>query len=1228
MPASQAAADDAAEEKLVWELLIHDFPWNPPDGGPVSVHRPQRKRIDGKIKFQLFEVAFTTLMSRLRPDYHWFVTPRQGDGGTDFIGRTQFLASEALGIKACITVGGQCKKHEGRDPFDRVAGSLTKMRASENPTFFLVALASNLTRERLNTYQQILQTSLHCDCHILQRREIEALLAAHLDSVSPLLREALTPHEAERVEQYLKGRALPAAGLYDLSARAPQRVLAGQPFEVAVDIRGVVEAGGGVRLRWRPGSPDQVDGDADGVTLVGPVGADHPRGAPVTRSTTHDDDPLASQLHLQLVSYAVGRRALGVLQLLAGGPDAPVVLAERALGQVQIVENVRPRFYDAPVRPVLRALDEAWEAAHAGAVKAVAVTGSGGAGKSRVVEEFALEVRRRGECVVSAKQANTLDYPRRLFVNLLVGLTSPATEGDLAEAVLSRIAGYDAALADAAAATVRGLVGSTGRSGGGIDDEKLVAVLLMLVRRVTRQRALLLHLQDLHWCTADVLELLERLLWQLEHLHGGARGADDGHGLLVVLEGRVGEEFETAHGAWSTRTFEAAVKRLGRPNVVRCDPYTPQQSRNFTRRLFEESHSANRRTPTALLDLQASVAERIDQAGGGSPFHILEQLKLLKHRGAVVQNPETGLHYIVRPDAVDGALPPTVAAAIEARWNYLRSEKPALAQLVWAAALLSERIPAPLFRRLWSALAPRATQEEIEATEFLAVAAGADAAWALRHENYFQTLRRLELLPEERARVLEVYAAWYGEIGQPTAQQRYDLARIHLAGQAPDFQRIAALLREARTQAEAAGDIRLFRRVLGTLLDDVCWPRADLFSAGEPSFLALCDDEVQLCHAMVGLGERDDALQRLERLDGEIEARMREAAHAGRVVDALQLKRFVLRVASVGILMNNRQPARAAQISAAAVADFTTRRNAGLDVQSAPWRALELELCYIHSVALALAGDVDGALEAGERAVALAREGGAGDRALEVVSTYANILLARDPGRSEQLLRETAARAAHLPEGGHTRMDITLNLAMCLIVLAHRDGAGDPARAAARLDEALGLLKPLFTRTVELGWLADAAAAALLVGLVHALRGDGADVGWFADAVNAAARSRQMETLWRAQLNLASSMHRAGDDPRKVGEHARAAYEILADTLAPFAQPELSHRFRLVRVPLAQAVRFLVEVGDPTGERALAQLPALQACFADPHAPRLRDDRGGFTSHEWLRVDGYDYVIY
>lgn len=1224
MTSSRAAPPTSDEEKTVWNLLIRDFYWVPPEDGTVKVHHPRRKVVGGKPKFQLFEVMFATLLTQLRPNYQWYVTPNRADDGTDFIGRSHFLHSEALGIDACITVGGQCKKADGANSSGRVSDSLIKMRVAENPTFFLVALASNLRKERLSEMQLRLQTALNRDCHILQRREIEALLAAQLDVLHPLLTEALSPDEVGRVRSYLKGRSLQHPDTYEIMASAPARVLAGEPFVVDAQVRGVADLAGGLRLRWRPATVG--DNTPGVVSLIGPLGVDR-AGAPLGRATAHNDNPLASRLQVQFVSYAVGERELGTLELVTGDAENVVVVATRALRAVRIVENVRPRFYAAPFRVVLAALHDASEAARAGAVETVAVVGSGGAGKSRVVEEFSLEVSRRGGAVVLARQANTLDYPRRLFANLLIGLTSPERDAtDLSAAIISRIAGYDAALAAAGAATVTGLIGSGGKSGGGMDDQRLISILLLLVRAVTRQRTLVLHLQDLHWCTADVLSLLERFLWQLEHVHGGPRTEGSGHGVVLVFEGRVGEEFTNASGGWSTRAFEAMLERLGRP-VLRCVPFTAEQSEEFTRRLFEDRHSAHRLTPAKLLDLQASVATQIHRSAAGNPFHILEQLKLLKHRGAVVQNRDTGLHYLVRPDAVDEAMPSTVADAIRARWHYLRASKPALAHLVWATALQSERVPGLLFRQLWSTLAPEHSLEEIEATEFLNLSPDLGAAVTLRHENYFQTLKRIEIPPEARSQALAVYRGWLGAIPQPNAQQRFDLARIQLAAESPNFPAIAELLGEAAMQAESAGDGRLLRRVLGTLLDEVFWPRPDLFLADRAAFLAVCRDEIRLCRGMMGLGERESAAQRLKALDEQVQRWMHQPAPGGQPSnEAMQLARWGVQVLLIRMLMNHRQPSRAAELAREAMADFDVRRATGLCTDVAAWSRVELDLCRTHAVALALAGDIDGALVAGARAIPLA---GDDENGLDALATHGNILTAHNPMEAERLLRETLGRAAHLPETSQTRIHLALNLPMCLIVLAHREDRNDSEHFGRRLDEALSLLTPLFRGLIELGRLAQAAAAALLIGLVYTLRDSVEDVAWYGDAVNAAARARQMETLWRAQLNLASSMYRRGHDSHRVGEHARAAYEILSDTLSPYADPETSHRFALIRVPLAQAIRFMLLAGDPAALRGLERFPTLQDCFVAPcENGVLRDDRGGYPGEPWLREGEYDYVIY
>jgi hypothetical protein len=116
-----------------------------------------------------------------------------------------------------------------------------------------------------------------------------------------------------------------------------------------------------------------------------------------------------------------------------------------------------------------------------------------------------------------------------------------------------------------------------------------------------------------------------------------------------------------------------------------------------------------------------------------------------------------------------------------------------------------------------------------------------------------------------------------------------------------------------------------------------------------------------------------------------------------------------------------------------------------------------------------------------------------------------------------------------------------------------------------------------------------------------------------------------METLWRAYLNLAHSLFRRGRSPH---DPAAAALELLQDSLNGYAEPDRTPRFALVSVPMAHAVRYLLLAGDQRARRALGRFPALVGMFSSVDRGELKADRNGWSSHEWLRVDDCDYVIF
>ena len=81
---------------------------DPPESFGVKVRRG-RGPSKGPARLQVFEIAVAAVFAHLRPDYEWCVTPNLPDGGSDFIGRQQFLVDEVLDIAAAITTGGDAK---------------------------------------------------------------------------------------------------------------------------------------------------------------------------------------------------------------------------------------------------------------------------------------------------------------------------------------------------------------------------------------------------------------------------------------------------------------------------------------------------------------------------------------------------------------------------------------------------------------------------------------------------------------------------------------------------------------------------------------------------------------------------------------------------------------------------------------------------------------------------------------------------------------------------------------------------------------------------------------------------------------------------------------------------------------------------------------------------------------------------------------------------------------
>jgi hypothetical protein len=1209
------AAENGTEER-VWALLIKNLRWSPEllrlgiaiENPPKTVEAPA---------LQIFEVVVAAIFARICPDYDWSVSQVSHDNGVDFVGRGELFQDGELDISAAITVGGQCKKQNGekKDIIDALGSSLTRMADAIDPTFFVVALSARHDQDHVDSERKLIERDRRRHCHIFHRAQIESFIHNHLTVLSDVLNEVvrqgkLEPADAADVLAYFTGRDDTNPN-YTIEVPEPGSVLAGKPFRHTVRVPFVVASTSNLRMIWRPTDPD----NGAVVTVLDPIGVDGERGVEMV-APNKLDRPVGVERSLEMLTYAVGEVDLG--EVLIRGEDSEFRVH---LGRVLVGESMTPRFYEPPFRAAWASLEHAYGVARGAGVETVGLIGAGGSGKSRLCEEFARGQIRSGCTRIVAEQAKTLDAPYRILSDLFAELVGEDLDiADRADRIIEAVGRYDRATAERATPAIRAIFGNVAQRTGAVTDRSVVAALLVLLVARSAEAPLIVHMQELHWCSADVLLLLDELIWELKRTFRQLP-SHRRRGLLIVLEGRVREQQLPADEDWSSRHFEAFLQKLDCPTVA-CPAFEPEDGLAFVRRLFEKEYvggSAN----AELLRLQQELVERIFRSAGGNPFHTLEQVRAFKQSGVLGQNPRTGLLYLIRPQLEPEEPPDTIFKVIHLRWRYLRDRSPQLALLIWSAGLIEDRIPTPLFRRLWEELAPEVSLRDVDATEMLWTGGGEEEEVAFRHEHYFRSISQFAVPAAERERVVSVYSDWLAGRRNPTDRFRRALALLELPK--PDTGGALKLMATALCEARKQGNLVLARRIATRSLN-ASWEQGAEAPLSLDEFFRLCDEDLALIRDLLDT-DRAQAAKRLkaisERLDERLPVAVSDSLHGGADTQRRRLTADILRSQ---ILYNDGSPAMAAEVSAQAVSSIEAVRIDDSLRGDATWEELEMEARFSQASALALSGRIDDALGASEGAIAIAR-GVSSPLAYRVVSTYANILLARDPERSEAILRECLAEVASSTDFAETRHAIEINLGMALVLRAYQaDGRG---RTTEMLGEAREVLTRVFTTSFQAGQYALSAAAALMRGIVSALNRDGEDITWFAQALAAASRGHKTETLWRAHINLATAIYQANEEiTDEVRDHAHGALEFLDDTLAPYPDPDRSPRFDLVRVPLAQATRFLIAAGDDNGRAALVRYPELRKCFADIDTGELRRDPNVDRSHEWLCIEGEDYVIY
>lgn len=314
-----------------------------------------------------------------------------------------------------------------------------------------------------------------------------------------------------------------------------------------------------------------------------------------------------------------------------------------------------------------------------GGVRAVALVGEAGIGKTRLAEEFLLWSAAEGADVLRGYYTEVGEgVPYRGVISVLrPRLERERAPDDLLEDVwlseLGRILpeiqerypDLPPPTADEATA-----------------GSRLFEAVVRLFEALARRGPVTLFMDDLHWADAAALNRLGYVFRRL---------AEDGSPVLLLLAMRE-EEMDRVVDLWG---WLAALERgmpvrrleLGSLNV------------DDTLRVLLSMTGGEREDPTRGLE---EFGRRLHAETGGQPFFLLETIRALLDRGTLTVKPDAGAEATARTvayaeEALAGLLPPGVRGLIRERLSRLGS---AASDLLAAGAVLGDGFEFEIVRRV------------------------------------------------------------------------------------------------------------------------------------------------------------------------------------------------------------------------------------------------------------------------------------------------------------------------------------------------------------------------------------------------------------------------------------------------------------------------------------------------------------------------------------------------
>jgi DNA-binding winged helix-turn-helix (wHTH) protein len=344
----------------------------------------------------------------------------------------------------------------------------------------------------------------------------------------------------------------------------------------------------------------------------------------------------------------VGYRFEGEIQECAPGPIAVARVAPRAPARA------RPDDVFVGREELLGALAGAWQAAEAGRGGIVLLLGEPGIGKTRAAEELVEQARSAGARVAAGRCPSARGAPAFWPWLQVLRELAPAGRAEAPGSGTAELASLVAALSSPPAGGRE-----EARAGGESERFLLCESIASHVVERSRERPILIWLDDLHWADPPSLVLLR-------HLAAALRGA---RALLVATVRPDDRE--------ATPELAAALAELGRAALCvrhRLEGFSEDETGRF---LEARGHGVPRR-----------LASQLHRRTGGNPFFLRQAVEWLEQR-RLFDAAALGAR-------IEIEIPPAVRDVLEGRLAQLSAS---CREVLGVAALAGREFAVPLVAR-------------------------------------------------------------------------------------------------------------------------------------------------------------------------------------------------------------------------------------------------------------------------------------------------------------------------------------------------------------------------------------------------------------------------------------------------------------------------------------------------------------------------------------------------